>query len=150
VGWKILDRAQQGAAEWSGFLDQRVRVEGKLELPGTFRLDSRLRGSIVSEEMLILGETSAVEGEIDAKAISVAGRFEGRIQARAKVEILAKAVVTGEIQTPCLMIEPGAMVDGRCHVVTGTEGSKPIVIPIRSVAASVRVESYSSGGNGGR
>jgi cytoskeletal protein CcmA (bactofilin family) len=144
MGWKILEKAQQEAAEWSGFLDQGVRVEGKLELPGTFRLDSRLRGSIVSEEMLILGENSKVEGEIDAKAISVAGRFEGRIQARAKVEILAKAVVTGEIQTPCLMIEPGAMMDGRCHVVMEAEGSKPIVIPIRSVAASVSVDGKSS------
>jgi cytoskeletal protein CcmA (bactofilin family) len=134
VAWKILDRAQEGAGEWSGFLDQGVRVEGKLELPGTFRLDARMRGSIVSEEMLILGETSAVEGEIDANAISIAGRFDGRIQARGKVEILAKAVVNAEIQTPCLVIEPGAMVDGRCHMVMGTEGSKPVTIPLRSVA----------------
>jgi cytoskeletal protein CcmA (bactofilin family) len=134
VAWKILDRAGQETGEWSGFLEQGVRVEGKLELPGTFRLDSRLRGSIISEEMLILGENSAVEGEIEANGVSIAGRFNGRIQARGKVEILAKAMVTAEIQTPCLVIEPGAMVDGRCHMVTGVEGSRPIVIPIRSVA----------------
>lgn len=135
MAWKILERMQGEAGEWSGFLDQGVRVEGKLELPGTFRIDSHLRGSITSGEMLILGENSTVEGEIDANTVTIAGRFDGRIQARDRVEIHASAVVTAEIQTPCLVIEPGAMVDGSCHVVTGPDGSKPVSIPIRSAGA---------------
>lgn len=135
MAWKILERMQKEGGEWSGFLEQGVRIEGKLELPGTFRIDSQLRGSIASGEMLILGENSAVEGEIDGNAVTIAGKFDGRIQARSKVEIDAKAVVTAEIRTPCLIIEAGAMVDGRCHVVMGPEGSKPVTIPIRSVGA---------------
>jgi cytoskeletal protein CcmA (bactofilin family) len=133
VTWKILERLQQEGGEWSGFLEQGVRLEGKLEVPGTFRIDSRLRGSIASEEMLILGENSAVEGEIQGKAITIAGRFEGKIQARGKVEIQSKAIVTAEIETPCLIVEPGAIVDGRCHILMETEGSKAVTIPIRSV-----------------
>jgi len=124
---------QQEAGEWSGFLEQGVRVEGRLELPGTFRIDSWLRGSITSQEMLILGENSAVEGEIDVNAVTIAGRFEGRIQARGRVEILSEAVVSAEIHTPCLIVQPGAVVDGRCHMVKGAEGSRPVTIPIRSV-----------------
>ncbi|HEX5424655.1 MAG TPA: polymer-forming cytoskeletal protein [Candidatus Acidoferrales bacterium] len=134
MAWKILERLQREGGEWSGFLEQGVRVEGRLELPGTFRIDSQLRGSIASQEMLILGENSTVEGEIEGNAITIAGRFDGRIQARSKVEILSKAVVTAEIHTPCLVIEPGAMVDGRCHVVMGFDGSKPVTIPIRSTS----------------
>ena len=135
MAWKILERMQKEGGEWSGFLEQGVRIEGKLELPGTFRIDSQLRGSIASGEMLILGENSAVEGEIDGNAVTIAGKFDGRIQARSKVEIDAKAVVTAEIRTPCLIIEAGAMVDGQCHVVMGPDGSKPVTIPIRSVGA---------------
>jgi cytoskeletal protein CcmA (bactofilin family) len=135
VAWKILERMQREGGEWSGFLEQGVRVEGKLEVPGTFRVDSELRGSITSQEMLVLGENSSVEGEIDANVVTIAGRFDGRIEARGKVEIQAKAIVTAEIRTPCLIIEPGAMVDGRCHVVMGPDGSKPVTIPIRSVGA---------------
>ncbi len=133
MAWKILERMQQEAGEWSGFLEQGVRVEGRLELPGTFRIDSWLRGSISSQEMLILGENSAVEGEIDVNAVTIAGRFEGRIQARGRVEILSKAIVSAEIHTPCLIVEPGAVVDGRCHMVKGAEGSRPVTIPLRSV-----------------
>jgi cytoskeletal protein CcmA (bactofilin family) len=132
MAWKILDRGPQESGEWSGFLDQGVRVEGKLELPGTFRLDSRLRGSITSGEMLILGENSVVEGEIDGNSVTIAGRFEGKIQARSRVEIQAKAVVVAEIHTPCLIVEPGAIVDGSCHVLVGADGSGAVAIPIRS------------------
>ena len=135
LAWKILERMQKEGGEWSGFLEQGVRIEGKLELPGTFRIDSHLRGSVASGEMLILGENSAVEGEIDGNAVTIAGKFDGRIQARSKVEIDSKAVVTAEIRTPCLIIEAGAMVDGQCHVVMGPDGSKPVTIPIRSVGA---------------
>lgn len=136
MAWKILERMQKEGGEWSGFLEQGVRVEGKLELPGTFRIDSHLRGSITSGETLILGENSTVEAEIEGNAVTIAGKFDGHIQARTKVEIDSKAVVTAEIQTPCLIIEAGAMVDGRCHVVMGSDGSKPVTIPIRSVATS--------------
>lgn len=133
MAWKILERMQQEAGEWSGFLERGVRVEGRLELPGTFRIDSHMRGTIASEEMLILGENSAVEGEIEGNIITIAGRFDGRIQARGRVAIQSKATVTAEIQTPCLIIEPGATMDGRCQVVMGTEGSKAVTIPIRSM-----------------
>lgn len=135
MAWKILERMQKEGGDWSGFLEQGVRIEGKLELPGTFRIDSQLRGSITSGDTLILGENSAVEGEIDGNAVTIAGKFDGRIQARTKVEIEAKAVVTAEIQTPCLILGAGAMFDGRCHVVMGPDGSKPVTIPIRSAVA---------------
>jgi len=37
------------------------------------------------------------------------------------VEIQAKGVVTGEIHTPCLVIEPGGIFDGRCHMLAASE-----------------------------
>jgi cytoskeletal protein CcmA (bactofilin family) len=133
MAWKMIERANE-SGEWSGFLDHGVRVEGRLELPGTFRLDSRLKGSIASEEMLILGENSSVEGEIEGRSITIAGRFEGKIRARVRVQIQTKAVVAAEIHTPCLVVEPGAIVDGSCHVIVGGDGTKPIMIPLRSIA----------------
>jgi hypothetical protein len=32
-------------------------------------------------------------------------------------------------------MEPGAIFDGRCHMLSATEAAKPITIPIRSAAA---------------
>lgn len=135
MAWVLFDRKQQGAGEWSGFLEQGVHLEGKLEAPGTFRIDGRIRGNLVSDETLILGEHATVEGEISGNAVIIGGRFDGTIQARGKVEIQTRAVVTGDIQTPCLIIEPGGIFDGRCHVVTGKDPSQILAIPIHSVGS---------------
>jgi cytoskeletal protein CcmA (bactofilin family) len=64
--------------------------------------------------------------------VVIAGKFDGVIFAKGRVEIQAKGVVTGEIHTPCLMIEPGGIFDGRCHMLAASESTKPLTIPIRA------------------
>lgn len=129
-GW--FDRKRHDATEWTGFLEQGVRLEGKLETTGTFRIDSTMKGSIVSEDILVLGEHSSIQGQITGNRVVIGGRFDGVIQAKTSVEIHATAVVTGEVHTPSLLIEPGAVFDGQCHMLAATEASKPVTIPIRS------------------
>ncbi len=133
MAWNIFERNKAESGEWSGFLEQGVRVEGKLEVPGTFRIDSRLKGSIVSDQVLVVGERGSIEGDITGNTVTIGGRFDGTIQDRTRVEIQTRAIVTGDIQTPCLIIEPGAMFEGRCHIVAAQEPAKPLTIPIRSV-----------------
>src|SRR5271156_2298356 len=133
MGW--FDRKRNDSGEWTGFLEKGVKVDGKLECTGTFRVDSIFKGTLVSDETLVLGANAAVEGEIFGNYVIIAGRFDGIIKSRGKVEIQTKAIVTGEIHTPCLIIEPGAVFDGRCHMLGAAEAAKPITIPIRSAAA---------------
>ena len=134
-----FDRKNQDSSEWTGFLEKGVRFEGKLEVAGTFRLDATVKGTLVSTETLILGEHSSMEGTIECNSVIIGGRFDGIVNARGRVEIQTRAIVTGEIHTPCLIIEPGAVFDGSCHMLpaaqTTNETSKIITIPIRSVAA---------------
>src|ERR1700735_1456046 len=130
-----FDRNRHDSGDWTGFLEQGVKLEGRLESSGTFRIDSLMKGTLVSEETLILGEHAAVEGQIDGNYVIISGRFDGVIRARGKVELKTKAIVTGEIHCPCLIIEPGAVFDGNCEMVGATETSMPVTIPIRSVAA---------------
>jgi cytoskeletal protein CcmA (bactofilin family) len=130
----LFDRKRHDSGEWTGFLEKGVKVDGKLETAGTFRIDSSMKGTLVSSETLILGENATIEGQIEGNYVIIAGRFDGTIHAKGKVEIQPKAIVTGEIHTPCLIIEPGAVFDGRCHMLAATQAAKPITIPIRSAA----------------
>jgi cytoskeletal protein CcmA (bactofilin family) len=130
----IFYRKKDESGEWTGFLEKGVKFEGRLETAGTFRIDSVATGTIVSAETLILGENASVEGTIEGNFVVISGRFDGTIEAKSKVEIQPKAIVTGEVHTPCLIIEPGAVFDGRCHMLSPAKASKPITIPIRSAA----------------
>lgn len=131
--WKLAKRGSlPHAGEWTGFLDNSVRLEGTLECPGTFRLEARVKGVLISSETLILGEGARVEGQIEGNHVVITGRFDGAIFAKGRVEIHTKGIVTGEIHTPCLVIEPGGTFDGHCHMLAAAEVAKPVTIPIRS------------------
>lgn len=120
--------------EWTGFLDEGVSLEGTLQLKGTFRLDGIVKGNIISEQTLILGENAKVEGQIEGNHIVIGGRFDGVIFAKGRVEIQPKGVVTGEIHSPCLVIDPGGIFDGRCHMLASSESSAAVTIPIRAAS----------------
>ena len=139
MAWSWIERKKHEAGDWTGFLEKGVRLEGKLETEGTFRIDSEVKAAIVSRGTLILGEHSLVEGDIEGNVVQIAGRFSGKIQARGRVEIQARAIVTGEIQTPCLMVEPGAVFDGQCLVPVSTPDLPPLTIPVRYIPMTAEV-----------
>lgn len=122
------------AGEWIGFLDKGVKLEGTLEVSGTFRIDAAVKGNIISGQSLIIGENARVEGQIEGNHVMVGGRFDGVIFAKGRVEIQAKGVVTGEIHSPCLIIEAGGIFDGRCHMLGASETSRAVTIPIRATS----------------
>ncbi|MGH9718340.1 MAG: bactofilin family protein [Candidatus Acidiferrales bacterium] len=134
MGWAWLDRKQTEPSEWTGFLEKGVRLEGKLETTGTLRIDSAMKGTLVSEGTLILGEHAQVEGEIVGNRVMIFGHFTGTIRATGRVEIHPKAIVSAEVHTPCLVLEPGSVFDGECHMPQSGDAAKPIAIPIRSIA----------------
>jgi cytoskeletal protein CcmA (bactofilin family) len=129
---KRQQSSESGAGAWSGFLDKAVRLEGTLEVKGTFRLEAEMRGTIISNQTLMLGEGARVEGQIEGNHVIITGRFDGVIFAKGRVEIQPKGIVTGEIHAPCLVIEPGGIFDGQCHMLTASEAAKPLTIPIRT------------------
>jgi cytoskeletal protein CcmA (bactofilin family) len=132
MNWKRL-RPRNSPGDWSGFLDKAVRFDGTIEVPGTFRLEAEVKGTIISSGSLTLGQGARVEGQIQGNHVVVAGRFDGAIFAKGRVEILPKGIVTGEIHAPCVVIEAGGIFDGTCHMLAATASAKPITIPIRSV-----------------
>lgn len=126
------DNKGDSSNDWSGFLDKTVRFEGTLEFSGTLRIEAQVKGNILSDQTLVLGEGAKVEGQIEGNHVVVSGRFDGVIFAKGRVEIQPGGVVTGEIHTPCLVIEPGGIFDGRCHM-SASAKAPPVAIPFRAV-----------------
>ena len=76
-----------------------------------------------------------MEGQIEGQDVIISGHFNGTIFAKGKVEIHTKGIATGEIHSHCLVIEPGGLFDGECHMVASSETAKPVTIPIRAAQA---------------
>jgi cytoskeletal protein CcmA (bactofilin family) len=134
MAWKWPGSSKSGGSEeWTGFIDQGVSLEGTLTLTGTFRIDGHVKGNIISEQTVILGENAKVEGQIEGNRVVISGHFDGVIFARGRVEIQPKGVVTGEVHSPCMVIDPGGIFDGRCHMLAASDASAGVTIPIRAL-----------------
>src|ERR1700685_1554475 len=129
--------SKDGASEeWAGFNGVGVTLEGALQLTVTFRIDGNVKGNIISEQTVVLGEGARVEGQIEGTRVVISGRFDGVIFAKGRVEIEAKGVVTGEVHSPCMVIDPGGIFDGRCHMLASSDASTGVTIPIRAVGSA--------------
>ena len=132
MAWKWPAASKNGTSEeWTGFIDQGVSLEGTLNVKGTFRVDGHIKGNIISEQTVILGESAKVEGQIEGNRVVIAGCFDGVIFAKGRVEIEPKGVVTGEVHSPCMVIDPGGIFDGRCHMLASSDTvtSASVTIP---------------------
>jgi cytoskeletal protein CcmA (bactofilin family) len=102
--------------ELNGFLDQGSEFLGELRFRYTFRVDGHVRGKIVSDNTLIVGETGRVEADIDCGVVSIRGTVVGHVRGRQRIEVLAGARVQGSLEAPKLLIEDGASFQGDCDM----------------------------------
>jgi cytoskeletal protein CcmA (bactofilin family) len=69
-------------------------------------------------------ERGRVKATVQAGTIEVSGIIEGTVTARNSVKIHPTGRVFGDIYTPSLIIENGAVFDGKCHMNDGKAASK--------------------------
>jgi cytoskeletal protein CcmA (bactofilin family) len=100
------------AEDLNGFLDDGTEFSGELRFRDVMRVDGRLKGRIVSDNMLIIGETGQVDAEIDCGVVSIRGRVTGQVHGRQRIELLAGCRVQATLVSPKLVIEDGAFFQG--------------------------------------
>ena len=91
-------------------------LEGTLKVENSIRVDGRIKGHVTTTESLVIGKEGEIEGEIIAKNAIIGGRVRGKISATGKVVLEAKALFQGEMKTARLVIDDGAIFDGRCSM----------------------------------
>jgi len=100
-------------------LGEGVEMVGEISFTHGLRVDGVVRGKIRSEASLVIGPNGKVEAEVAIRRVSINGEFRGTIHASDRVEIHKEGKVFGEIFTPCLIIEAGALFDGKCNMSEG-------------------------------
>jgi cytoskeletal protein CcmA (bactofilin family) len=100
-----------------GLLEPGVEVDGRLSVStGLLRLNTHVKGTILSEGTVIVAEQAEIEGEIHSRVLSVTGKVKGAVHASECLEINQHGVVLGDIYTPCLVVDAGGYFDGECHM----------------------------------
>ena len=119
----------------NGFLDAGSHINGELHFEDTFRIDGRLTGHAISEGDLVVGESGEVEAEVKVGRVFVSGTLRGKVEASRRVEVTAGGRLLADIETPSLVIEDGAVFEGRCSMkaktaATASDGGNVARIPL--------------------
>jgi cytoskeletal protein CcmA (bactofilin family) len=103
-------------SEVNAFLGGETTFEGTLHYSGAVRLDGRFKGTIASSDLLIVGETARIEGDIQVGTVVVRGEIKGTITATERVELYHPGKILGDIATATLLIDDGAIFEGNCRM----------------------------------
>ena len=105
----------------SGFVGSGTVITGEASFKSMLRVDGRFSGRITSTSgTLIVGAGGQVDANIEVAVANIHGVVNGDIIASDRIELGRAAKLTGNIQTPSLVIEQGAVFEGGCKM------SKPL------------------------
>jgi cytoskeletal protein CcmA (bactofilin family) len=103
-------------SQLNGFLDAGSHLHGELHFEDTFRIDGRITGKVDSDGDLYVGERGQVEGEVRVGRLCVSGKVQAVVNAQ-RVEVAPGGQLRGEVVTPCLVIDEGALFEGQSRMV---------------------------------
>ncbi len=132
-----LSTAPATAGDLNALLGRGSEFEGKLTFEGTVRIDGKFTGTIVTNDVLVIGEGAKVSAEITCGTVIVHGEIVGNLKAKTAVELHHPGRMKGNIETPSLMIEKGVSFEGQCKM-EGVE--KAVARPTASPAPIAAVK----------
>jgi cytoskeletal protein CcmA (bactofilin family) len=109
----------------TGFVGNGTTLTGEANFKGMLRVDGTLSGRVSSDDgTLIVSTNGRVEANVEVAVAQIYGTVNGDITASKRIEMGRVAKVTGNIQTPALVIENGAIFEGSCRMVQIKEESE--------------------------
>jgi len=89
-----------------------MHLVGDLDGPGLIKVDGRIEGSVSGARQVIVGRDGAVQGNVNAAEIVLAGAVDGSVSATDRVEVQGTAVINGDVHTRVIVVHEGARING--------------------------------------
>lgn len=101
----------------TGFVGNGTNMTGEANFKGMLRVDGHLSGRVSSQDgTLIVSTGGQVDANVEVSVAQIYGTVNGDVVASKRIELGRVAKVTGNIQTPALVIEQGAIFEGSCRM----------------------------------
>jgi cytoskeletal protein CcmA (bactofilin family) len=130
-----LTSVPAASGDLNALLGRGSEFEGKLTFEGTVRIDGKFTGTIVTNDVLVIGEGAKVNAEINCGTVIVHGEINGNVKAKSAVELHHPARMRGNVETPSLMIEKGVIFEGQSKMegIEKSSAKSPPPSPVQAV-----------------
>jgi cytoskeletal protein CcmA (bactofilin family) len=92
-------------------------IKGEISGSESLYIDGRIEGSItLGEHRVTIGRNGQVAANIAAREVVIMGKVQGNIQCTDRLDIRSEGMVTGDVVTPRISVEDGAVLKGSVQV----------------------------------
>jgi cytoskeletal protein CcmA (bactofilin family) len=121
-----------GVGTATAFLGKGAKIVGKISFDGPAQIEGDVEGEITSRDTLTVGRTASLKATIKGATVIVHGQVTGDIEATTRIELAAPSRVDGDVTTPTLVVQEGAVLNGRCTM--GAAAKAGTTIGVQSVS----------------
>ena len=109
----------------SGFVGHGTVLTGETNFQAMLRVDGVLQGTVSSDAgTLIVGSNGQVDANVAVASATINGTVNGDIVATETLHLGRTAKVVGNVQTPRIIIEEGAVLEGSCSMLRAKEAQE--------------------------
>jgi cytoskeletal protein CcmA (bactofilin family) len=96
-----------------GWIGRGIEVSGDIRFADRIQVDGKVTGKMSSESgTLIIGESGHLQAQVEVGTCVIHGTLHGDLTASAKVEVRKSGKIHGDVITPVLLVEEGAVFNG--------------------------------------
>lgn len=109
----------------SSLFGKGCNFTGTIDASENVRVDGQIIGEIKTKAKLVAGESSRIEGNIQAEKAEISGEVIGDIVVSETLVLRSSAKIDGDIYTDKLIMDEGASFNGKCKV--GEQGKQVLM-----------------------
>jgi cytoskeletal protein CcmA (bactofilin family) len=94
-------------------------IKGDVESDGGFRIDGTINGTLKTPGKVVIGKDGKVDGTLECTNADIEGFFSGKLIVQGLLSLKSSAVITGDVITEKLAVEPGAVFNATCKMESG-------------------------------
>jgi len=102
-------------------IGRSVVIKGEVSGAESLYVDGRIEGTVNFDSRVTIGRNGVVVANITAKEVVVMGTVTGNIHCTDRLDIRSEGSLTGDVVTPRICVEDGAMVKGAVEVRTASQ-----------------------------
>ena len=123
-------------AEAKTVIGEDVEISGNIKCESNIQINGKLNGDLTCAGQAMIGNTSAIKGNISVETVSIMGQLNGNITARDKIELHSTARLHGDIRAKRLTVEDGVTFVGKVEVNPAGGGQGAASRPVEDSASA--------------
>jgi cytoskeletal protein CcmA (bactofilin family) len=109
-------KSKSAGARVDTIIGQQTQINGDLHFSGGLHIDGHVKGNVIADEgaasVLTVSEHGRIEGDVRVPNVFLNGSVTGDVRCEERIELAAKARVTGDVYYNLIEMVMGAEVNG--------------------------------------